>query len=337
MKQTAKEHIQKILQKYGGKTADKATNILLQDPALKELKPALEFISKNWRDPLRPTMIRLACEAVDGKPEDTEEAATAMSLMNLTFYLWDDIIDKAPSRLFNSTLYGKFGESTALIMGGIASAKAFTILNKAKFDNAKRETIDALFWDMWAKMAKTEIINLKTRENKYSSKDKLLKIRAEAAADLENCLKMGAVIGNGSENEVKSLGKYGLYVGIILELQHDFQVSVNLTLELADKVRMGALPYTLLRAKENSIELQETLKEIACKKTIGPREIERIVQGILAAKMVDNIEETIEKLTKKAVKELAITKEKSATEALRSFAEVQPQFFKESLQQLQQS
>jgi geranylgeranyl pyrophosphate synthase len=333
-KQTAKEQIQKILEDNGGKTANKATNILLHDPALKELKPELEFISKNWRDPLRPAMIKLACEAVEGKPQETEEVAMAMSLMNLTFYLWDDMVDKAPSRLFNPTLFGRFGEGPALIMGGLASAKAFTILNQAKLDEAKRRTIATLFWNMWAKMAKTEAVNLRTRENQYSAKDKLLKIRAEAEADLENCLKMGAVIGNGSENAVKSLGKYGLYVGIILELQHDFQVSVNLTLELADKVRMGALPYTLLCAKEDSQDLQKNIKDIAYKKNIGPQEIEKIVQGILAAKMVDTIEKTIEKLTKKAVEELIVTKKKNATKALRSFAEVQPQFFKESLQQL---
>ena len=42
----------------------------------------------------------------------------------------------------------------------------------------------------------------------------------------------------------------------------------------------------------------------------------------------------IEKTTQKAVEELIVTKKKGATEALRSFVEVQPQFFKESLQQL---
>ena len=83
-------------------------------------------------------MIKLACEAVEGKPQDTEEIAMAMSLMNLSFYLWDDMVDKAPCRLFNPTLFGKFGEGSALIMGGLASAKAFTILNKAKLDKAKR-------------------------------------------------------------------------------------------------------------------------------------------------------------------------------------------------------
>jgi len=333
-KQTPKEQIKKILEQYGGKTADKTTKILLQDPTLKELKPELEFISKNWRDVLRPAMIKLACETVEEEPQTTEDVEIAASLMNLSFYLWDDLVDNATHRLFNPTLFGKFGAGPTLIMGGIASAKAFTILNKAKMNKEKRQTIAALFWDMWAKMSTTEAINLRTRESQYSAKDKQLKIDAEAEADLGNCLKMGAVMGNGSENEIKSLGKYGLYLGTILELQHDFQVSANLTLELGEKVKMSTIPYTLLIAKESSTDLQEALKDIECKKIIGPKEIEKIVQLFLAANMVNKIEETIEELISKAVEELSFTNKKGASKALRSFAEVQMRFFKESLQQL---
>jgi len=334
MKQSAKGQIKKILEEYGGKTADKTINLLQNDPTLKELKPELEFISKNWRDPLRPAMMRLACETVEEKSQSTEEVAIAMSLMNLSFYLWDDIVDKTQSRLFNPTFFGKFGEGPALIMGGVMSAKAFTIFNQAKLDPAKSVKIADLFWNMWAKMANSEAHNLRTRKNQYFAKDKMQKIKAEAEANLGNCLKMGAIIGNGSENEVKNLGKYGFYLGIVLELQHDFQVSINLTLELADKVRMGALPYTLLRSRENSIDLQEKLRNIAGKKTISAGEIETIVSGVVAARMVDNIGEMIEELSKKAVKELRVIEKKSAAEALLSFAEIQPQFFKESMQQL---
>jgi|WetSurMetagenome_2_1015567.scaffolds.fasta_scaffold126818_1 geranylgeranyl pyrophosphate synthase len=332
--QPAKEQIKKILEEYGGKTADKTTNILLEDQTLKELKPELEFISKNWRDPLRPAMVKIACEAFEGKSQSTEEVGIAMSLMNLSFYLWDDMVDEATHRLFNPTFFGRFGAGPTLIMGGIASAKAFTILSKAKMDEEKRKAIATLFWDMWAKMSTTEAVNLRVRENHYSSKDKLLKISAEAEADLGNCLRMGAVIGNGLKNEIEHLGKYGLYLGIILELQHDFQVSANLTLELAEKVKIGSLPYTLLLAKESSVDLQETLNDISLKESIETEEIDRIVQAFLAADMLTKIEDTIEKLSKKAIEEIAVINKKGAAKALRSFAEVQPRSFKESLQQL---
>jgi geranylgeranyl pyrophosphate synthase len=329
-KQTAKEQIQKILEDNGGKTADKATNILLHDPALKELKPELEFISKNWRDPLRPAMIKLACEAVGGKPQDTEEVAMAMSLMNLSFYLWDDIIDKAPSRLFKPTMFGKFGEAPTLIMGGLASAKAFTLLSRAEFEKTKREKITELFWNMWTKMAEGETASLKTRGKRYSAKDKLQKIETEAA-NFETCLKIGAIMGNGSEKKINCLGKYGLCLGVILELHHDCQVSLNLTLELADKIRSGAYPYTLLWAREQSEELQKNIMDITSNKKFGPKGIETIVKSVLATKALDEIYHITKELTEKAVEELEGTKKNRASRALRFFAQAQPLLFRESL------
>ncbi len=326
----AQQQCLQILETYGGKTADKAAMLLLEDPALKELKPILEFVSKNWRDPLRPAMIKLSCEAVGGKLSDAEEVAVAMSLMNLSFYLWDDLIDKAPARLFKPTLYGKFGEGPTLIAGGLASAKAFTILNQIKIEEPKRQAISDLFWNMWAKMAEAETINLKTRVEKYTAKDKLLKIETEAAASLATCLQLGAIMGKGSEKDNHHLAKYGHYIGIILELQHDFRVTTNQTLELAEKMKTGALPYTLLWAKENCQELQKNLDNIMNKKTYTPKQIEKIVKNILTAKAIDEINENIEMLAEKALYELETIKKNSALIALRSFIDIQPRLFRES-------
>jgi len=39
-----------ILEEYGGKIANKARVILLEDPMLKDLREPLEFISKRWHD-----------------------------------------------------------------------------------------------------------------------------------------------------------------------------------------------------------------------------------------------------------------------------------------------
>jgi geranylgeranyl pyrophosphate synthase len=331
-KSTAKEQMRKILETYGGKTANKTSNLLLQDPELNELKPMTEFISRNWRDPLRPAMMKLASESVGGNPQETEQVAVAMSLINLSFYLWDDIIDKAPSRLFKPTLFGKFGEGSALIVGGLASAKAYTILNQIKLDQSKRERIGEMFWSMWAKIAMAETANLQAQKQGYSAKDKFLKIENEAAANLKTCLEIGAVIGNGTDNEIAHLGKYGQLVGVILELQNDVQVSLNLTLELSDKIRTGAYPYTMLRAIEQNSELQKILQETANSNTFGAKEIEKIVKGMLTTKTLEEIGKNIRKLTQQALKELEETKKNRAAMALRAFVETQPQLFKEILQ-----
>lgn len=154
--------IKKILEENGGRIADKAKKILLEDPALEELHEPLTFIKENWRD-LTPAMMRLSCEAVGGKPEETNDAALALSLMNLSFTIWDDIIDSAPYKMFRPTVFGKFGQGMTIIVGGIATAKAFTIINESKIENSKRIKISRSVWKLWAKMASEEAITVRTR------------------------------------------------------------------------------------------------------------------------------------------------------------------------------
>ncbi len=326
-----KERCQRILEENGGNVADQASRILLEDPGLKDLRSPLEFLSKNWREPLTPSMISLACEAVGGQPEVTREASLAMSLIHLSFYVWDDIIDKARSKLFKLTLFGKFGEGTALMIGGLASAKAFSILNQMPVNRKKHQTVATLIWELCARMAKAETINLRIRnQGSISSRKKFSVIKMEAT-DLETCLKIGAVLGNGSEEEVKHLGKYGLYLGIILELWKDFHVSVNWTLELDEKIGSGALPYLLLWASERSEKLQKKLEGLVKRDSIEPTDIKEVVKYTLETKALNKTKKTIKKFADKAIEELFQLRMNNTTQALKFFIEAQSQLFIESL------
>ena len=335
-KYNVKEHCNRILEDNGGIVADRARRILLEDAALKDLRPPLEFVSKNWRDPLTPSLIALSCEAVGGRSDVTYEAALAMSLMTLSFNIWDDIVDKAVSKVFKPTLFGKFGEGTALMIVGLASAKGFSILNQMDLDKLKRQTLTKLLWDLWAKLVKAETVNLRLRsQGNVSPRKKFWVIKMEAA-DLETCLRIGAVLGNGSENEVEHLGRYGQYLGIILDLWKDFHASINLTLELAEKIRSGALPYSLLWARKRSEKIRKKLENLANKNTIEPSDIKEIVENTLETKALNNTMKIIRKFTKKAKEELfELKKGNTATRTLKFFVEAQPQLFMESLSTLQ--
>lgn len=303
---------------------------MLEDPALKDLYDPLEFIAKNWRDPLTPAMMSLSCEAVRGQTDETYEAALAMSLMNLSFYIWDDIIDETTVKLFKPTLFGKFGKNTALIIGGLATAKAFSILNNAKLDKQKLRTIYPLFWNLWAKMSQIETATLILRDNRHlSSKKQFWKINAEAV-DMETCMKIGAIIGSGLKNEVKNLGKYGHFLGIILEIWKDFHVSVNLTIELKNKIESGALPYSLLWASEHSEKIQKELAILSRKNKIKQSQIRRIVKNILETKVLDKTIKDIIGFSKKGQEALIEMNSNKATQSLQLFMEAQPRLFIES-------
>ena len=257
-KLSSEELCRKILEDNGGIIADKARVILLEDPTLKSLRTPLKFVSKNWRNPLTPALMRLSCKAAGGLPEKTNDPALAMSLISLSLYVWDDLIDKTVTKSFKPTLFGKFGEGTALIVGGLASAKAFTILNQMNAGKEK-QAITNMIWNLLAKMAIAETPSLKSANKEtLCSSNKMWKIKTEAT-DLETCMKIGAMMGNGSETEIQHLGQYGMCLGIILELLKDFHVSVNLTAGLAERIRNGVLPYSLLWASERSEKVRKTL------------------------------------------------------------------------------
>ena len=334
-KHAIEERCRKILEDNGGFVADKANTMLLEDPALKDLRPLTEFISKNWRDPLTPALMSLSCEAVGGRPDKTHDAALAMSLMNLSFYVWDDIIDNAPQKLMKPTLFGEFGEGPALIVGGLAAAKAFIILNEMDISKAKRIIVTRQFWNLWAKMAQAEIVSLRLQSQRVlSSKEKFWKIKTEASANPKMCLEIGAVLGNGLGNQVKHLGRYGQFLGVILELWKDFHVSLNLTLELAEKIRTGALPYAILWASEHSEKIRKELAMLDDKNMVEQSYIKQIVEDVLETKTFDNTAIQIERFSEKARKDLSIVGTNKGTQTLERFVEAQSQLFIERLSML---
>lgn len=320
----------KIAEK-GGVAAKQALSILVNDPELTTLKPYLDFVSANWSDPLRPALMGLSCQAVDGKFEDTTQTATALCLMNLSFFLWDDAIDKAPSRLFKPTFFGAFGEEAAIIMGGLASAKAFNLLSTIRQNEKLKQAVNEEVWKLWSKMAQAETASLSRRNNSYRAKDKLSKIQKHATTNLATCLRIGALIGDGSQNEIRHLGKYGLYLGTIIDLRNDFRVATNQTVELVQKIKSGSLPYSVLWAKEHSHATKIMLTKISQKEDVEPSDVAEVVGSLLQAGVKEEIMRSIRRLSKKAVEELSTLKKCEATLTLKSFAEAQPKLFAESL------
>lgn len=329
-KYSIEERCRRILEEHGGLIADKARTILLKDPALKNLRPPLEFISKNWRD-LTPALMSLSCEAVGGQPEEIYDSALAICLMHLSFYLWDDIIDNARSKSFKQTLFGKFGADTALIIGGLASAKGFTILNEMNMKKKRRQTITNLVWELWTVMARAETVTLKLQSQEiFSYRKKFLKIKKEAK-DTETCLRIGAIIGNGSKSEIYHLGKYGLFLGTIVKLWNDFRVSINLTLELAEKIRSGKLPYSLMWASDHSETLQKRLEALIGKNSIEHIQIKEIVRETLATEVLEYTSRSVKKYMNKAKTELTYLKKSSASQTLETLIDFQTRLFMESL------
>ncbi|MDH5794927.1 MAG: polyprenyl synthetase family protein, partial [Candidatus Bathyarchaeota archaeon] len=167
-------------------------------------------MSRIWRDPLVPTLVVLSCEAVGGEPiEEAYQASTAISLLNLSFRLWDDVIDRSKYMGFIPTVPGKFGDEISLIVGGVVSAKAFSILAEMEIDRGKRRVLNRLVWNYCRTMGKAETLNLELRKRRDVRPEEKLKVFEMEAMNLATSMKIGSILGEGSKNEIEHLGKYG--------------------------------------------------------------------------------------------------------------------------------
>ncbi len=275
-----KQQFEEIIMEYGEVVSKKAIELLLKDTQTKELS---EFIAKTWRDCFSPTMVNLGCQFVEGKAKDTEELGVSMSLMNLSFRLWDDIIDDTSYRTLRSTFVGNFGKNITLIYGGLVSTKALMIANKADLELHTKNKINGLIWNYWSIMANSEINDLNQKIDHYSAKNKLDKIKAETI-NIQTCLKIGAIIGNGSRSDIEVLENYGLHFGIMLELIKDLKVSFNLTLELEKKIQQNQLPLLLLLAQEESKQTRKVIDDLRKKDTITSGDISQLMEFTLRCK-----------------------------------------------------
>ena len=333
-KSNLEEQCLAILEEKGGQIADEARTILLKEKSLSGLRRPLIHITKNWRDPSTSSLIILSCEAVEGEVnKPTRQAALALTLMSLSFTVWDDLVDAHFYKRFVPTVVGKFGGTVALIVGGLASAKAFSILNLMETDRKKSQIITKLVWNYSKKVAEAEAANLKLRKRSDAKPEDKLDVINTHAVSLETLMKVGAVMGNGAKDEVEHLGNYGRYLYTILELQKDFKASINLTLDLAERIKNGSFTYTLLWAKNRSEEIIKYLT--SCPDSIKPTDIRKIVEAILGTNATEHTVRLLEKLKQKGDKELSKLRANNATKLLEFLLQAQSKIFLETLSNLQ--
>jgi len=324
-KSDVEKHFWEILNEKGDKIHEESRKILLEDIKLEDLREPLKYASENYRDLLRPTLIVLSCEAVGGDTETVFPVATTMTLLGLSLYIFDDIVDRTEYRCFVPTTVGKFGAGKTLIAGGLVTAKAFTLLNQVDLPPMQRRRLSKLFLKFLRGMAEAEIANLRLRkEGKIHAKDKLAVMRMRTV-NIEACTKSGAMLGSGSQDEIRHLGELGKHLGLVLELVDDLTESLNFTLELRERMRMGSWPYTLAWAENHSDKIRNLLS-LATHKETDPVHIKKIVEGMFESGAVSHVQDLSVRFISMANQELSNLKESEAKRALRLIIEAQFSF-----------
>jgi len=205
--ETYKEYIEKI---------DTALNNELELYLESEFMEPLKYAVDGGKR-IRPIILLLAAECVGKIDENTLSGACAIELLHTESVIHDDIIDNETKRRQKDPFHIKFGYNTSVLTGDFVLGLILNI--SSRLDNP-RITKDLSTAAML--MSEGEAIEGLLEESEDVTFDDYIKvIEYKTATAFEMAAKLGAIIGKGSEEEIRSLAEYGKNIGIAYQIRDD--------------------------------------------------------------------------------------------------------------------
>ena len=166
---------------------------------------------------VRPLVTLLAFNAFGGtRGEDILDIATAIELIHGATLLHDDIIDGADFRRGRESAYKRFGLAPTLVTGDFLFIKAFEFAGK--FD----ETVVQWTADACTQLTEGEILQGSLSRNGTVTAENYLDIVERKTASLfQTGAKLGAYLAGAAEEEISTMGQYGLNLGIAFQMMDD--------------------------------------------------------------------------------------------------------------------
>jgi geranylgeranyl pyrophosphate synthase len=303
-----------ILTKRGAEAYKKAKEIVLNEKIkCKTVREAIRYFMQEWRDVKHPGLLVIACEAVGGDPDSVNDIGAALLLLLGSAHIHDDIIDQSKKKEHRLTVYGKFGQDIALLVGDTLLFEGLVLLHQfcEKFPEHKRRTIIGL-----TKTAFFEIGSGETEEIILRKKDSLLpkeclgylKMRAAMA---EAVMRIGAIMGGGNEKEIEILGHYGRTLGLLSAIREEF-IDIFEPEELKERYTHEFLPLPILYALQNVQKRKEIIR-IFQKKKILEKDAYALIDLVMDTKEVQKLEKKMRQLIDSELRSLSVIKRNKET------------------------
>jgi octaprenyl-diphosphate synthase len=166
---------------------------------------------------IRPIILVLAAESVGKVDDNTLSAACAVEFLHMESIIHDDIIDNETMRRQKDPFHIKFGYNTSVLTGDFVLGLILAI--SSRLDNA-RITKDLATTAML--MSEGEMIESRLESSEDVTFDDYLKvIEYKTATAFEVAARIGAIIANGTEEEIDALTEYGKNIGISYQIRDD--------------------------------------------------------------------------------------------------------------------
>jgi octaprenyl-diphosphate synthase len=205
--QTYGEYIKKI-----NISLEKELDLYSESEFIEPLKYSLDGGKR-----IRPIILTLSAECVGKIDENIFAASCAVEFLHMESIIHDDIIDNETMRRQKDPFHIKYGYNTSVLTGDFVLGLILAI--SSRLDNP-RVTKDLATTAML--MSEGEMIEniLETSED-VTFADYLKVIEYKTATAFQVASRTGAIIANGTEDQIEALTEYGKNIGIAYQIRDD--------------------------------------------------------------------------------------------------------------------
>jgi len=295
--------------------------ILAEKTQSKKVVEALEYYTLHWNDFTHPGFFSIACEAVDGDPDSALPVQTAITMMAAAFDIHDDLIDESKAKHGIPTVFGKFGKDIALLLGDAFLIEGYTLLDESVAELPRGKMKEAL---ESFKMALFELGNAHALELDMKLKcevlpDAYMRVLEMKASSIEADMRIGALVGGGTEDEIETLAELGRILGTLATLREEF-VDVFEVEELENRVHSECLPIPVLYAMEDR-DSQRKIANLLGKTEMTSKDIDNLVEIVFKSKRVSRLKKKMRNLVAQSLHLVSGISNKNSAKLLRNLAE----------------
>ncbi len=234
---------------------------------------------------LRPMLVLLASKAAQSTNDKHISMAAVIEFIHTATLLHDDVVDMSSLRRGRPTVNAQWNNPSSVLVGDFIYSRAFQVL--VQIGDMRVMEIMA---DTTNKIAEGEVLQLISKSTPSSSQEMYMKVIHNKTAILfQAAAQCGAILSGASQPIQKSLGEYGLHLGMAFQLIDDLldydgnpeELGKNVGDDLAEGKPTLPLIYTIAHAnkddaalilsclKAESVSIQDTATIINLVKSSG--------------------------------------------------------------------
>jgi geranylgeranyl pyrophosphate synthase len=291
----------KLLEESGSESLKNAKNHLrtlkLETPAARE---ALERYAENWNDTIHPALLALSYDAVADETAKVVDLQTVVLFLTAAMDIHDDVIDKSRTKGDKPTIYGKFGEDLAVLLGdallfeGLMMLQKFQSSTNPESYRAIMETVNDAFFEV----GNAHLIELQLKKKTNVNPKDILNVIEKKAAIFEAICKIGAIVGKGSEKQIDALKTWGRTFGFLVMLREEF-IDMFEPEELMGRMKNEYLPIPIVYAFKDA-KASTTVARLS-NFMVTEDGIDNLIDMVYANEKVKKLKETMKARAKQAI------------------------------------